>query len=217
MKEALHSMTNALDGINGHLNHIVSGNNTFWGSLCRLVSQSESGTDRFSIYVRHYLDQAKPKALVLSHSLAANEINAQVIFYEMTAEICRCGQTTLLSNISDIDIPCCHRLSLRVPQPKLAQSPRLYFEDPGKAFTLDSEFHERQDAERIPGKERNAYLDETAISNIKRLSHTGKKKAEILEWVTGCWSASEYMTTFVGKIRLAIVALIPEGVFAFGR
>jgi hypothetical protein len=144
-------------------------------------------------------------------------MNAQVAFYETIAETYGCGQTILLSNMYDIDIPGCHWLPLRVPRPKLTQSPWLYFEDLGKVFTLDPEFHERQDAERIPEKERNAYLEETAVSNIKRLPDTGKKKAEILECVRSCWRAPGDMTTFVQKIPLPIVVLITEGVFALGR
>jgi hypothetical protein len=35
--EALPSMTNALESRNGHLNHIVVRNNSYWASLCHLA------------------------------------------------------------------------------------------------------------------------------------------------------------------------------------
>jgi hypothetical protein len=61
---------------------------------------------------------------------------------------------------------------------------------------------------RIPREKRNAYLQETAISIIKSLSHTGKKKGEIGAWVKGCWPAPEEITIFVQKIPLAVVAIL---------
>jgi hypothetical protein len=37
--EGLPTTINALESINGHLNHIVGRNNPFWASICRLAEQ----------------------------------------------------------------------------------------------------------------------------------------------------------------------------------
>jgi hypothetical protein len=54
-------------------------------------------------------------------------------------------------------------------------------------------------------------------TNIKRLSHTGKKKAEVRQWVDEKFPRPEEMTTFVQKIPLAIMTLISRGVAAFAK
>jgi hypothetical protein len=93
----------------------------------------------------------------------------------------------------------------------------LHFEDPPYAFQLDVDIHAREDAEAAPGTERIEYLKQMAASNIKRLSHTGRKKAEIQKWVNEEFPDPEEMATFVRTIPLAVIAFITRGLVEFGK
>jgi hypothetical protein len=77
--------------------------------------------------------------------------------------------------------------------------------------------HRRDDSEALPGTERLIYLKDMAISNIKRLSRTGKRKAGVREWVGDNFPPPEDMRTFAHKIPIAIVGLIPHGIEKFAR
>jgi hypothetical protein len=99
----------------------------------------------------------------------------------------------------------------------MSDQPLLVFEDPGFAFSLDLEHHRREDVEALPGTERFVYLKETAVSNIKRLSKTGKKKQEIRTFVDKWFLEAGEMTVFVQKIPLALIAFITDAVGIVGK
>jgi hypothetical protein len=88
---------------------------------------------------------------------------------------------------------------------------------PGHDFHLDVTIHRRDDMEAVPGTERLEYLREMTCSNIKRLSHTGKKKGEIKEWVNQNFPKPCEMTSFVQKIPLTVITLISRGVAHFAK
>jgi hypothetical protein len=71
--------------------------------------------------------------------------------------------------------------------------------------------------EAAPGTDRIEYLKRLAASNIKRLSHTGRKKAEIEKWVDDEFLKPEEMTTFVQTIPLAVIAFITRCLDEFGK
>jgi hypothetical protein len=50
-------------------------------------------------------------------------------------------------------------------------------------FSFHPDDHQSDGVEAVPGKERIAYLKETAVSNMKRLSKTGKEKQEIRTFI----------------------------------
>jgi hypothetical protein len=60
-------------------------------------------------------------------------------------------------------------------------------------------------------------LKEISVCNIKRLSHTGKKKEEVTAWVENNFPGSEQMTTFVQGIPLVVIEFITRGVAEFGK
>jgi hypothetical protein len=72
---------NMLESMNGHLNHIVSRNNPFWASLCRIAEQIECGINKLTTYVQHNFNRATQKAWMSCHSLGLSEIDAQTEFY----------------------------------------------------------------------------------------------------------------------------------------
>jgi hypothetical protein len=94
--------------------------------------------------------------------------------------------------------------------------PELYFEDPGGShFQLELGSCRREDVEAVPGTERQQYLKEMATLNIKRLSHTGKKKIEFRSWVGENFPSPMDMTKFVHRIPIVVVSLIARGVTKF--
>jgi hypothetical protein len=129
--DQLSSTTNALESINGHLNHIVGRRNTFWSSLVRLAEQIEHGINRFtcSTSVRDNCHRGIRKSWVLSQSMGEIEMNSQIAFYHSCREICNCGQTVHLSSMYEIPIPCCHRFHLGAVRPRMHTSPQLHFLD----------------------------------------------------------------------------------------
>jgi hypothetical protein len=60
-------------------------------------------------------------------------------------------------------------------------------------------------------------LKELSTGNIKRLSHTGKKKEEIRTWVHENFPPPEEMTTFVQGIPIVVIGFIARGVAEFGK
>jgi hypothetical protein len=65
--------------------------------------------------------------------------------------------------------------------------------------------------------ERTHCLVESTVSNIKRLSHIGKKRADIIAWDTANVPAPKEMTTSVQKVLFAVVIFITKGTAEFGR
>jgi hypothetical protein len=118
-----------------------------------------------------------------------------------------------------IDIACCHQISFGAVRPKMTEPRRLVFDDPPRHFDMDLQVQRRQDGDQDPSKERSNYLIEIVVSNIKHLSHPGRKKDEIVKWITSEYDRipAEDMMTFVQKIPLAVLVLITKGLGYFGE
>jgi hypothetical protein len=138
MRDKLRSITNALQSRNGHFNHSVDQNNHLWGSLCRLAEQIERDIDRFSVYVWHNFNRPTRNFPMRCQSTGVIEMEAQATFYSSTGLYCECGETSLLSAISDIPIPCRHQLRFGASRPKMDAPPELIFDDSDKGFKFDS-------------------------------------------------------------------------------
>jgi hypothetical protein len=95
--------------------------------------------------------------------------------------------------------------------------PKLLFDDLRTQFELEVNFVKRDEGQIAPGMERISHLKDLTIGNIKRLSHTGKKKDEIRTWVNENFPAPEEMVTFVQGIPIVVIAFIARGVTEFGK
>jgi hypothetical protein len=95
--------------------------------------------------------------------------------------------------------------------------PKLSFQDSVEEFELELDFHEREDGEVDSGTLRMTYFKEMSVSNIKRLSHTGRKKEDIRALVQQNYPRAEEMKTFVQGILLVIVVFIGRGVAEYGK
>jgi hypothetical protein len=207
--------TNCLESINGHHNDATPRNNLFWASACRLAEQIQQGILHFSAYVRHNFNRATRQALILRLSLGEDEMARQKAEYEADANSCSCGQTRHYSAMYRIPVPCCHRLASGASRPRMVEPPKLQYSNDPDAFELAVVWH----ASAAPARDdaRKKYLMEMAASNIKRLTHTGHKKSEIVAWVEHEFQNPPPSNAYAQTIPVSVVLIIAKGVTKFGR
>jgi hypothetical protein len=122
------SPINALESINGHLNHIVGLHNPFWTCRYRLAEQIGFGISKFTTYVQDNFNRSTRKAWMSSHSFRPSEIDAQTEFYNSTQFHCDYRQAYHLPVMYDIPILCCHQLYFGGGRTKMDFPPKLLFE-----------------------------------------------------------------------------------------
>ena len=163
------STTNNIESKHGHLNEMTPRNNTFLGSLHRLILSINTQLHQFNRNMIHNYRK------VLNDTIKRSKdphIAYKCNYYHSSLNSCECGENILYSKMFRVDVPCSHRYSLGATFPDLSEID----------FNLDNQFNELI-IDVIPEviddevHEINL-LKILAVKNIKRFSHS-KDKEEI--------------------------------------
>jgi hypothetical protein len=214
VRERLPPTTNCLESIHGHLNESTPRNNTFWASMCRLGAQMARSLEGFSLAVRHNFNHACRKAQDMATMLLKDgpERTAQLAYFQSSIGQCSCGQTVHLSFMYGMDIPCAHRLVRGENRVKIDPLPQLVMAANTDRLNVDFKFN----TDPVPphDNERQGYLMELAMNNIRRSSHTRKSKKIVMEWVVANYP-QEIGHEFALGLPMSILELILAGVALF--
>ena len=102
--------TNALESSHGHLNAQIPRRNDFYTAMDRLVKFIIHKTHGFEDAYKANLNRARRNIQRKCSPFYAQVIEKESKQYETEKEKCACGETSILSAMMMLDIPCSHRM-----------------------------------------------------------------------------------------------------------
>ena len=208
IKMKMPSTTNALESTHGHLNSLTPRRNEFWSSLYRITTSLLNNDFKLNEKIRSSYNNQIRKTRNREKQLPKERMDAEMRFYKTTKDTCKCGETSLLSSMLNIDIPCSHRIHFGAQFPELPKidlklvpcTKECVFK-----YSIINRDPPNSDANHIN------WLKNNAITAIKRYSHY-KHKSEISKFVDEKFTIGE---EFVNGKPVEYYSLVNDGILHF--
>lgn len=197
------STTNQIESKHGHLNELTPRNNTFFGSLNRLILSITTQIHQFNRNMFHNYRRIINKT---KNDSKISKIDEKCEFYNSTENSCECGENDLYSAMFRLNIPCSHMIHLGAEFEKLDEV-EINFENQFDELILDilPDETEKQSVQID-------FLKKIAVKNIKRFSHS-KQKEQIEKYFDDHFN-SEFKI-FVLGYPIEFFTIVSEGIQFF--
>lgn len=100
--------TNSLEAFHGQLNLRTPRRNCFWSSIHRIASHFENKCFCVQDSIKHNYVHEKKQTIAHAMKIGEQRMKSQITFYRTIINHCNCSGNKLISNIYNIDFPCCH-------------------------------------------------------------------------------------------------------------
>lgn len=209
-KYKMPSTTNSLESSHGHLNSKIPRRNDFYSALSRLIDFTVAKTHNFrNAYLTNY-NRACRKITQRYTGIFKVIVEKEIKQYNTSIESCECGETTLLSSMLLIDLPCSHRMMLGARFPDIPEKINLTLFNNFKNLVVNYKTVDRAPDDK--NADINSIVKSMAAKNVRKFSKF-KKFAVIEKSIDPIDIANE--TAFANGMPLCFYKNISQGIHKF--
>ena len=124
------SCTNQIESGHGHLNAAIPRRNRFFSSIKRLIDGIIKRNKNYFINFHQHYANYKRKIRNIIKAISDEIMTSAIQHYETDPEkqICKCGESILISSEMDVHIPCSHLLHFGIEFPEI-EAPKLKYKN----------------------------------------------------------------------------------------